>query len=190
MARKRRRSGQRKLELISLIDVIFLLLIFFMVTLNIIPAMTRDEPIEASFDVPVPRSTEDKVDVIVQLQRVPELGNRTRYLVFDKTLGQQEDDLLGSLRTLSDNGNFAGLAAVLRNHRILDTPAELKLSKQQTVIIRCPDLASYGDVLAVVDRCQQFRGVKVHLASGSVADLAGVLSFDNPDTYGLEYPRD
>jgi len=190
MRRRRRKNSQRKLELVSLIDVIFLLLIFFMVTLNIIPAMTRPEPLEGSFSVDVPRASTDKVDKIVQLE-VDTSGTLLRYLVFDKGLGDNEREVRDWLVALQRDASLTSRAPeVLEQRRVLTRIADLEFEDAlQTVVIRSPQYATYGQILAVVNRCRTREGVKVHLARGSILDLAAAMSFDSPDSFDRINPN-
>ena len=79
MARKTTES--RKIEMVPLIDVIFLLLIFFLVTLNIIPVISRKETLEAQYAMPVVTAKDAaRVDMLIQLHQIRK-SSRVHYFV-------------------------------------------------------------------------------------------------------------
>lgn len=195
MSRSRRKQVHRKIELVSLIDVIFLLLIFFMVTMNVIPALTRDQPTEARVDIRIPEGELDIVDRIIQVQQIPEDGS-VRYLIFDKNtlpIDMTQDEWQERLQNLTEDAlaamdspldALAGLGVTVHGN-----VNNLQLAPSDEIIISCPDLLPYVEMMKVIRRCRQLEVQNVRLAKYTLSQLARKISWESRGCYRIKYPR-
>jgi len=173
MAFQRKNSEPRSGEMTSMIDVIFLLLIFFLVTLNPMPSEKAGETQESVISLRVPEVGEGyaDADLLIQLQNI---GGKTRYYVFDpvfinqanwsaiqnvlKMFANQPNQLVSMLASLNMEKSKAQLNEVLRGKNL--------------VLIRASDWVEYGDVMDIIDRFQKVNPQgKYFSVSGNVWDV-------------------
>jgi hypothetical protein len=166
-----RGGSEKKHELTPLIDVIFLLLIFFLVTMSIIPGMV--EPHKPEYIVPseVPGFGGVTADMLIQLCRSS--GEKIWYVVMDSNLPSHVFRNCGQM-DLRCNPNQL---RVVFPHHVFQYVEEIRFFSASTAIIRADEWTPYEEVIKVVRRCQD-NGVSFFLAKGSVETMCDDISID------------
>ncbi len=177
MSKANRIEATKKIELVPLIDVIFLLLIFFLVTLNIIPILTRKEMRESQFPVEV-ITAEDaaRVDMLIQLHQFPDdRFNRVFYFTIDGDLpwlGRPE--MTGVLERIPEFARSISTLGALRTRfpgHFFERPEQIPYPKNGEVIISASEWVPYERLFEVIQGCDR-RGVsKKHCVVGSFEEL-------------------
>ena len=85
----RRHEPLETSELTSMIDIIFQLMIFFLVTISILPAVESAKQVEGNMALPTPSQGSAEVSHLIQVMKVP-FKNQFGYLVLDGTPASAE----------------------------------------------------------------------------------------------------
>jgi biopolymer transport protein ExbD len=146
--RRRTRPGHVKMEFTAMIDVVFLLLVFFMCTLKfktlegkLATYLPKDRGPDRHFELPVP-----KEDIRVKLSQ---RGDRCLFAVKGRFLGvlpQDRDKLFDRIRGL--------------RQALPDSPA----------VIDADPAVAHGNVVTVVDECIRARVAEITFA-GALPEL-------------------
>lgn len=161
----------------SMIDIIFQLMIFFLVTLSVMPSIKSAPQVEGSMNLPTPKQGDSEVSLLVQLQPNPDGG--MDYIVLQGNDQSAEfynwfDDkrgLLASAATYRAFKNFVrqynvvfdlmGLKALLMELSVND-PA---------VLIRAPGNIPYGEVVSITSEMHNLGISKIAWVKGSLSDV-------------------
>jgi biopolymer transport protein ExbD len=171
LAFKRQKARNRMAELISLIDVVFLLLIFFLVTSLFIPPSS----IEYKLHVPTPDNRPGKeAQILIQL-----LGEG-RYLwidehsvdVIERAAGGGTSGIKrGLLRsgTINDSQLQSRLEALLRK-------AGRNAQANYFVVVRCPNEIPYFRVINIINTLLNSgrENIKCGCVGGSIEDISRI----------------
>lgn len=173
----------KKIELVPLIDVIFLLLIFFLVTLNIIPVISKKEMQESEFAMPVVTAEDaSRIDMFIQIHQF-EQGetDQVHYFTIDGELSiipispTVWDDII----KLSQHSNgLTQLQRYFRQH-YFESARDINYSGKKQVIISAGPWISYEDLFEVIQECVN-RGITYHCIVGSFADLPQRIDYSPP----------
>ena len=173
----RTRSGLRKIEMVPLIDVIFLLLIFFLVTLNIIPIISRRETIESQYAMPVATADESaRVDLLIQLHQI-EGSPEVHYFVIDEAFQNTPIQ-----RVLNYQNNLQELRKIFNRggkRRAVDDPNDIDFSRAKRVIISSNPWVPYERVFELIQLCVN-KGVKYYCVVSSFDELGARITYSEP----------
>ena len=133
-------ESERKLELVSLIDVVFLLLIFFIITTSVLSRKEGEDKIQAKLSVDIPNFSEDAGHTLIDAYLfIKDLPNEI-FLVESSNLVQANSDGIES----TEKYNIAGI------HKKLND-----LQPQRLVLCANPDIL-LRELSSVLDACKQY----------------------------------
>lgn len=140
---------------IPLIDVIFLLLIFFLVTMTIIPLLGGREETEAQLSLPVSGPGCAEVDMLIQLHKFSDGPEKVYYYTISKRTDVS--------RFEQDKGNIPNYSSSFNTKRSLDrifgfdhvygNVGSLNLEGEDRVVIIADKWITYENILKVVEKC-------------------------------------
>lgn len=182
------RATVKKIELVPLIDVIFLLLIFFLVTLNIIPVLSKREMLESQFPVKVVTANDAaKVDMLIQMHQFPG-DQKVHYFTIDAELegipivkGTWE-----KIIELSKNkNNLPALKNRFKKHHF-ENPKKINFKGKQEVIISAHPWIPYEHLQAVIQECIK-NGIHFYCNIGTFDDLPDKVIYPKPRGFVHRY---
>ena len=175
MAFKNKRQVKERVELVSLIDMIFILLVFFLVTSFVIRLPFQ----ERGLSVPTPENTLGRAQIVVQL-----LDERTVFWM-DESASETVSEI---------EENFGYLSAARLRNRILNElinrnvmtyerfMVELDMLRDQAntdpnsrffVLIRCPNEIPYYRVIEIIAKISDtsYRNIKYGCVGGTLREI-------------------
>lgn len=168
MNRKRRTAGGRKIELVALVDVIFLLLIFFLVTLNIAQSFEKPGKREGWYSITnMDAEHPAKGELVVLIDQHPRVNPRFVYYVWFK--GEPNPagrlalrDFCSAMLGMGGTGNPVPTMRRIIERMQLCGGVELhadnltdRLRGVEKAIIVCPERLQYGLVHDVIKACKR-----------------------------------
>ena len=170
MAFKKRSHGNRKIQLVSLIDLIFILLIFFIMT-SVLIKITRGE---AKLYIPTPKNEPGEAQVLIQIL------DRDKYLWLDHTAV----DTLHRYRSELPDANDSKIKVDLLLSKMVVDVTGLKnrlhdleslsirrLNKEYFVLIRCPDDLPFYYATEIVEMLVDNPTFEYGCVSGTISDI-------------------
>lgn len=170
MAFKKKPVDNRKIQMISLIDLIFILLLFFIIT-SVMVNLTRGE---SKLYIPTPKNEPGEAQILIQII------DENRYLWLDHTaidtlyeyseaLPNPKDvrakiDLLVEKMTLDQDALFARLEELLES-------SNSATKKDYFVLIRCPNALPYHYAISIVERLADNPYFEYGCLAGSLDDM-------------------
>ncbi len=163
----------------SMIDIIFQLMIFFLVTLSIMPAVKAAPQVEGIMDLPTPKKGNSEASVLVQFHKTPS-G------VLDFYVLQGNDNSAEFYKWLSETGravvNVAPAYPAFRNqalnrYQVVYDEMALKAllleirDSDPAVILRAPGDIPYGSVVAITGALNSAGITKIAWVKGTLSDL-------------------
>ena len=196
MAFKRRKEEEHKPELIPLIDIIFLLLVFFLVTTGLIGAF---EIIEGSLSIKIQKiedsSGEEITEANILIQFIYDNGDIKYYLIH-KALNPDDRFATGSYSDwINDNkwpaspdriNDLHGSNEIINELNQLEQPLKLaqvemrlrqlrnimgRKKKEAKILIRGEEEMPYYPILELIDFCKRENIGVVSLAVGGLDNL-------------------
>lgn len=170
MAFRKLSHGNRKIQLVSLIDLIFILLIFFIMT-SVLIKITRGE---AKLYIPTPKSEPGEAQVLIQIL------DRDKYLWIDHTA---VDTLYRYRSELPDANDSKTKVDLLLSKLVVDV-AGLKdrlqglesfssgrFHKEYFILIRCPDDLPFYYAIEIVEMLVHNPNLEYGCVSGTISDI-------------------
>jgi len=170
MAFRKLSHGNRKIQLLSLIDLIFILLIFFIMT-SVLIKITRGE---AKLYIPTPKSEPGEAQVLIQI-----LG-RDKYLWIDHTA---VDTLYRYRSELPDANDSKTKVDLLLSKMVVDVAglkdrlqglesfSSRRLHKEYFILIRCPDDLPFYYAIEIVEMLVHNPNLEYGCVSGTISDI-------------------
>jgi len=200
-------ESKRKIELVALIDVIFLLLIFFLVTLNISAALGGSEDLEGTYGIEMMDSEHEASGK--SIVAVLPFGDPRRivYLMFNGSASERSgardefDDLSVELKEAvnDDTSDMNTIDWIMDGSavesRYFENPEEIRRSLRDNntdrVVILSPGEVTYGRVHRLLRVCRS-EGVSSHqvITCGSIEDMLDRLGEVNLDLKGKVIRKD
>ena len=163
-----------------LIDIIFQLMIFFIVTMSVLPAVKSAPQVEGSMSLPTPSQGSAEVSHLIQIIKVPFKGETFGYLVLDGT-PQSADfykDINRNRPLLHDPYALESEIVLATNMGLWFSENGLRskfkaASRQQDVkvIIRAARSTPYSEVVKVHSILYNIGISKIAWLDGSIASL-------------------
>ena len=171
---KRRVEALEKMPLTSMVDITFQLMIFFLVTMSIMPSVKSAPQVEGGVTLatPIPGGTE--VSLVIQLQRSPEGGMDYYVLQGNDSSGEFYEFLDKTGRNFTTSPLFRNRARVYNvlydetGLRVLLN--QLKYTKPK-VLIRADRKIPYEEVVKIASWLQELGITKYGWVGGTLADL-------------------
>ena len=174
MAFRKKAGGNRKIQLVSLIDLIFILLIFFIMTSVLIKA-TRGE---AKLYIPTPKNEPGEAQVLIQIL------DKDSYLWIDHTAvdslyrygSELPNDPQLKVDLLLDKMVVDGARL---NDRLQDLESKSgeRLNKEYFILIRCPDNLPFYYATEIIEKLVGIPNFEYGCVSGSIDDIRGSRNF-------------
>ncbi|MCD6117322.1 biopolymer transporter ExbD [bacterium] len=174
MAFKAIQNKKEKIELISLIDVLFILLVFFLVTSFVIRLPLQ----ERNISIPTPEQKSGRAQIVIQLTD----GNSVFWL--DENASFVVKDIENRMGYMSrDKLNKYIVNKLIKDFTMPWPEFEKKLNgliqradrspgHEYFVMIRCPDYLPYIDVVNIIARLKtQYSNINYGCVSGTIDDI-------------------
>jgi biopolymer transport protein ExbD len=167
--------GKEKIELVSLIDMIFILLVFFLVTSFVIKLSLQ----ERSLYIPTPKNVLGRAQLLIQFvdeNRIFWLDEEASTIVesIEENYGYLSDSNLRD-RILSDlmSNNVISLDQMDSKINRLIGLANQDPFTNYFILIRCPNELPYFYVVDVIERISntQYRNIKYGCVGGTFNDI-------------------
>lgn len=180
MAFRKINHGNRKIQLVSLIDLIFILLIFFIMT-SVLIKISKGE---AKLYIPTPKNEPGEAQVLIQIL------DEDSYLWIDHTA---IDTLYRYRSRLTDYDNVRAKVDLLLDKLLVDTvglnerleglesASSRRLNKEYFILIRCPDNLPFHYATEIVEKLVGNPTFEYGCVSGTVADLRESQNFSIRD---------
>lgn len=170
MAFRRIRNERRKIQLVSLIDLIFILLIFFIIT-SIMIKLTKGE---SRLYIPTPVNEPGEAQILIQIldednylwidhtaidtlafysYRLPNpVDNRAKVDLLLSKMTRNRDQLLAGIEGLKEASNFQS-------------------NREYFVLIRCPEHVPYHVATRIIERLSDNPNFEYGCVAGSIEDI-------------------
>ncbi|RKZ35003.1 hypothetical protein DRQ33_00915 [bacterium] len=165
-------------ELTSMVDIIFQLMIFFLVTLSVMPSVKSAPQVEGMMNLPTPKRGDSEASVLIQFFKTPTGG--LDYYVLQGNDQSAEfyqffKDKRAVLKAAGAYPAFRNIAAnkyqVVYNEQTLEGLLMEIRDYDPAVIIRAPGNLPYGDVVKVTGKMHALGISKIAWVKGTLADL-------------------
>lgn len=176
----RRFMNLEKADWTPLIDIIFQLMIFFLVTMSVLPAVKSAPQVEGNMSLPTPSQGSSEVSHLVQIIKVPFKTNNFGYIVLDGTPQAAEfyKDVDRNRRFLDDQYALESEIVLATNMGLWFSEASLKAKFQEAfsqqdvkVIIRAARSVPYGEVVKIHSIMYNIGISKIAWLDGSLSTL-------------------
>jgi len=173
----RRQEPLETTELTSMIDIIFQLMIFFLVTISILPAVESAKQVEGNMALPTPSQGSAEVSHLIQVIKIP-FKSQYGYLVLDGTPASAEfyKDVDKNRRLLDSPYALESELTLAENKGLWYNESNLKAKFQEAfnqqdvkVIIRADRNTPYGEVVKT-------HAILYNIGISKIAWLDGSLS--------------
>lgn len=170
MAFKRISHEHRRIQLISLIDLIFILLIFFIIT-SIMIKLTQGE---AKLYIPTPKNEPGEAQILIQIlaedsflwidHTAIDTLNRHSYRLSDPLSPEMKVNLLLDKMTFDNSG-------LEKKVEELKRLAHDRPDKDYFVMIRCPDEQPYFYATNIIEKLVDTPNLEYGCVAGSIDEL-------------------
>ncbi len=192
MPLRERLTEKKKMQLISLMDVVFILLIFFLV--SIFFASLPNE--ERKLPVPTPKNKPGYAQVLIQLiddekffyvdpfttedlvKKITEIDRKT-YLSPRQRL-QEKKKLLLKTATYKYEAALGGANLLYRKLSLLINYANEHPEEKYFVMVRCPDDLEYGRIIEIINLLSKtkYKNIQYGLVGGTIDDIKNCKSIE------------
>jgi len=176
MAFRREIIHERRVPLVSLIDLIFILLIFFIVT-SVMVRLTKGE---AKLYIPIPKNEPGEAQILIQIidgdrylwmdHTAIDTLNRYSYLFKSSNTPANKIDLLLSKMTLNGETLFARVAKLKEALNMIER-------KEYFILIRCPDRLPYFYATNIMETLAGNPYLEYGCVAGAIDDLRNSRNF-------------
>lgn len=171
---RRRQQALEKAPLTSMVDIIFQLMIFFLVTMSVMPSVKSAPQVEGSMILPTPKQGDTEVSMVVQFQ-LNEHNTIDYYVLQGNELSAEFYNQIAASRSI------VGIPKLLRNigtaKQVYYDEASLKglLMEQRdadpAILIRAPKSMPYGAVVKITGYMHSIGIAKIAWVAGTLKDL-------------------
>lgn len=170
MAFRKLTLTDRRPPLVSLIDLIFILLIFFIIT-SIMIRLTRGE---SKLYIPTPKNEPGEAQILIQIidekkylwldHTAIDTLYRYSYLLKQPTNPRAKVELLAGKMTLDEEALFARLQQ-------LKESLSSRLKKEYFVLIRCPEYLPYFHATRIIEKLVDNPYIEFGCVSGTLEEI-------------------
>ena len=170
MAFRKLAHGNRKIQLVSLIDLIFILLIFFIMT-SVLVKITRGE---AKLYIPTPKNEPGEAQVLIQIL------DKDSYLWIDHTAIDTLYRYGSKLPAANDpqakidlllNKMVVDVTGLNNRLRDLESKSSKRLNNEYFVLIRCPDDLPFHYATEIAEKLVHNPTFEYGCVSGTIDDI-------------------
>lgn len=165
-------------ELTSMVDIIFQLMIFFLVTMSVMPSVKSAPQVEGMMNLPTPKQGDSEASVLVQFYRNPS-GNIDYYILQGNDQSaefyQWFKDKRAVLKASAAYPAFRNMAAnkyqlVYDDHTLRGFLMEIR-DNDPAVILRAPGNLPYGDIVKITGYMHTLGISKIAWVKGTLANM-------------------
>lgn len=174
---KKRIEPLESTEMTSMIDIIFQLMIFFLVTLSIMPSVKSAPQVEGMMNLPTPKKGESEASMLIQFHKTPQ-GQIDYYVLRGDDNSAEFYNWFQDKRSLLSVGsayiafrNAVTRYQVLYNEQTLEGLINEVAVNEPAVILRAPSNLEYGEIVKVTGLMYGAGISKIAWVRGSMADL-------------------
>lgn len=175
MAFRKLKRQEEKIELVSLIDMIFILLVFFLVTSYVIKLPLQ----ERSVYIPTPENVLGRAQIMIQII------HDDRFFWLDENAANVVEQIESDYGYFSEKKLQDQVLSALMNRNMMDysqMAEKIALLKERAnadpnvkyfVLIRCPNEIPYAVILEVISELTdtRFRNIQYGCVAGSLRDI-------------------
>ncbi len=183
MAIKKQQEERKKMELTSLIDMVFILLVFFLVTVTVVQLTVKEQKLP----VPTPISEPGRAQILIQLL------DDGRFLWIDEQATSVVSKIMNRIernfsylspRELETKKTKTALNAILNRNIFPKDRLEKKLdqliakankepSSQYFILLRVPDSVPYYHIIDIIQKLSQarFHNISYGCIGGSIEQI-------------------
>lgn len=170
-------NGNRRTQLHSLIDMAFILLLFFLVT----SMLAKMGGSEQKLAIPTPKNEPGRAQIVIQIideNRFWYLGESARQAaleILQNTFLSDaaiKEEIIKSFRTLE-----CDRSRLWSNIQALKAEAAQHSSNQYFVVIRCPDELPYGVVMDIIHALSGVDNIQFGCVGGVLSDITQAKRF-------------
>jgi len=164
-------------ELTSMVDIIFQLMIFFLVTLSVMPSIKSAPQVEGMMNLPTPKKGDSEASVLIQFHKTPQGGIDYYVLQGD----DQSAEFYNWFKERRSVVNIPSAYIAFRNaivrYNVLYNEQTLKgllneiWVNDPAVVIRAPGKLPYNEVVKVTGYMYSLGISKIAWVRGSLADM-------------------
>ncbi|RKZ28093.1 hypothetical protein DRQ26_01820 [bacterium] len=164
-------------ELTSMVDIIFQLMIFFLVTLSVMPSIKSAPQVEGMMNLPTPKKGNSEASVLIQFHKTPQGGIDYYVLQGDDqsakfyTWFQDKRSVVAIPSAYIAFRNAVQRYGVLYNQQTLKGLLNEIWVNDPAVIIRAPGNLPYGEVVKVTGYMYALGISKIAWVKGTLADM-------------------
>ena len=164
-------------ELTSMVDIIFQLMIFFLVTLSVMPSIKSAPQVEGMLNLPTPKKGDSEASMLIQFHTTPQGGIDYYVLQGDDqsaefyTFFKDKRAVLAAPSAYIAFRNMVARYNVLYNEQSLEVLLEQVWTNDPAVIIRAPGNLPYGEVVKVTGLMYALGISKIAWVRGTLTDL-------------------
>lgn len=165
-------------ELTSMVDIIFQLMIFFLVTMSVMPSVKSAPQVEGMMNLPTPKQGDSEASVLIQFYRNPS-GNIDYYVLQGNDQSaefyQWFKDKRAVLSAPSAYPAFRNIAA--NKYQLVYDDNSIKAflmgvrDNDPAIILRAPGNLPYGDVVKVTGYMHSLGISKIAWVKGTLANM-------------------
>lgn len=170
MALRKLNHNNRKIQIVSLIDLVFILLIFFLIT-SVLIELTKGA---SKLYLPTPKNESGEAEILIQIldedkylwidHTAIDTLNLYSYQLSDPTDPRAKVDLLLSKMTL----NFNELDKRIEK---LKKPSTARSNKEYFVLIRCPNDKPFYYATNIIEKLVDNPNFEYGCVSGTIEDI-------------------
>jgi len=171
---RRREEELPSMPMTSMIDIIFQLMIFFIVTMSIMPSVKSAPQVEGSMNLPTPKDGDAEVTMVVQYQKNATSG-------YDFYVLQGNDNSAEFYQAVNRSPAIVDAPTLLRNigtqYQVYYDENGLKSMLNEVrdndpaVLIRAPQDTPYGEVVKITGFMHAIGIAKIAWVEGSLKSL-------------------
>jgi len=172
---KRKKEPLNDMPMTSMIDIIFQLMIFFIVTMSVAPAVKSAPQVAGNLSLPTPKQGDSEVSMVIQFQKSATGGGYDYYVL------QGNDNSAEFYQAVAKAPAIVDAPALLRNigiqYQVYYDENGLKSllmevrDSDPSVMIRAPESTPYGDVVQITGYMHSNGISKIAWVDGSLKDL-------------------
>ncbi len=164
-------------ELTSMVDIIFQLMIFFLVTLSVMPAVKSAPQVEGIMNLPTPKRGDSEASMLIQLHKTPQGGIDYYVLQGNDQSAKFYNWFKDKRQVVNIPSAYIAFRNAVARYNVLYTEQTLRGLLQEVrdndpaVIIRAPGNLPYGEVVKITGMMHSLGIAKIAWVKGTLADM-------------------
>ncbi|MFP4458751.1 MAG: ExbD/TolR family protein [Candidatus Zixiibacteriota bacterium] len=168
---KRREEALPSMEMTSMIDIIFQLMIFFIVTMSVMPAEQSAPKVEGTKQIPTPKDGDSEVSMVIQYHQAQ--GGYEFYVLQGNKNSAEFYQEISRKSYIPTNvlRNIGKLNQVYFTNESLKNLLREVSKNEPAILIRAPETIPYGEIVKLHSFMIEAGIGKIAWVKGSLFDL-------------------